>query len=262
MKLNSNISAVITGGASGLGRATALALAEQDVKVALFDLARQQEAGEALAKEIGGIFCPVDVTNDEQVDAAFQRARETNGQERILVNCAGIPAAAKTASKDRKTGEIKHFPIDVFEKVIQVNLIGTFRCVAKSAAGMLSLEPQPCGDRGAIVNTGSIAAEDGQIGQAAYSASKAGVVGLTLPMARDLSSVAIRVNTILPGLFETPMVTLAPQEMQDALSSTVPYPKRLGKPEEYADLVLTMITNGYFNGEDVRLDGAVRMGPR
>lgn len=263
MKLDSNISAVVTGGASGLGRATAIALAGHGVKVALFDLERQAESGEALAKEIGGVFCPTDVTSEEAVDTAFAKARAAIGQERILVNCAGMPGPpARTAGIDRKTGEPKHYPIDVFAKVIQVNLVGTFMCIAKSAAGMLTLDPLGCGDRGAVVNTASAAAEDGQIGQCSYSASKAGVVGMTLPIARDLARSAIRVNTILPGLFKTPMLTAAPQEMQDALAANVPNPSRLGEPDEFAGLALTMITNNYFNGEDVRLDGAIRMPPR
>ena len=155
-----------------------------------------------------------------------------------------------------------HFPVSAFEWIIQINLIGTFRCIAKSAAGMLTLDPQADGDRGAIVNTASVAAEDGQIGQAAYSASKAGVVGMTLPIARDLSNEAIRVNTILPGIFNTPLLAAAPQPVKDALGASVPYPKRLGNPEEYAALAMVMIENGYFNGEDVRLDGAIRMAPR
>lgn len=263
MKLDSSISAVVTGGASGLGKATALALAEQGVRVALFDLDRQREAGEALAKEIGGVFCVADVTLEDGIDAAFAQSRETIGQERILVNCAGSPVAAKkTAGVNRKTGEAEHYPLDIFELIIQINLIGTFRCIAKSAKGMLSLDPLECGDRGAIVNTASAAAEDGQIGQAGYSAAKAGVVGMTLPVARDLSKSGIRINTILPGLFETPMVTIAPQHMQDALAAQVPYPSRLGRPTEYAEMALSMITNGYLNGEDIRLDGAIRMAPR
>lgn len=263
MKLDSNIAAVVTGGASGLGEASAISLAEKGVKVALFDLERQSEKANALAEQIGGIFCPVDVSSEQAVDEAFAQARATHGQERILINCAGMPGPpARTASIDRKTGDIKHYPIDVFAKVIQINLIGTFMCIAKSAAGMLSVDPLECGDRGAIVNTASAAAEDGQIGQCSYSASKAGVVGMTLPIARDLSKAGIRINTILPGLFKTPMVTAAPQELQDALASNVPYPSRLGDPAEYANLALTMIENGYFNGEDVRLDGAIRMPPR
>ena len=260
MELNEDISAVITGGASGLGAATARALNAKGVKVALFDM--NEEKGEALASELGGVFCKVNVTSDDEVDAAFAKAREANGQERILVNCAGIGNAMKTASRSKEDGTIKHFPISAFDFVIQVNLVGTFRCIAKSAAGMLTLDPLANGDRGAMVNTASVAAEDGQIGQAAYSASKGGVVGMTLPIARDLSREGIRVNTILPGIFDTPLLAGAPQNVRDALGAQVPHPPRLGQPEEYANLALCMIETGYFNGEDVRLDGAIRMAPR
>jgi NAD(P)-dependent dehydrogenase (short-subunit alcohol dehydrogenase family) len=260
MKLDNNVSAVITGGASGLGAATARALAAKGVKVALFDL--NEEKGEALAAELGGVFCKVNVTDEASVDAGFEKARAAIGQERILVNCAGTGNAIKTASRSKEDGSIKHFPLDAFNMIIQINLVGTFRCIAKSAAGMMTLDPQEDGDRGAIVNTASVAAEDGQIGQAAYSASKGGVVGMTLPIARDLMSEAIRVNTILPGIFNTPLLAAAPQNVKDALGAQVPFPKRLGNPDEYASLALTMIENGYFNGEDVRLDGAIRMAPR
>jgi len=260
MKLDSSIAAVVTGGASGLGEATVRQLAAHGVKVAIFDM--NEAKGEAVAKEVGGVFCKCNVTSEDDVDAAFAKARAAHGQERILVNCAGTGNAIKTASRDKQTGEIKHFPLDAFNIIIQINLVGTFRCIAKSAAGMLSLDPLPDGDRGAIVNTASVAAEDGQIGQAAYSASKGGVVGMTLPIARDLSNDGIRVNTILPGIFNTPLLAAAPEAVKAALGAQVPHPKRLGNPEEYAQLALTMITNGYFNGEDVRLDGAIRMAPR
>ncbi len=252
--------AVVTGGASGLGAATARALAAKGAKVAIFDL--QADKGEALAAQIGGVFCKVDVTSDDSVDAGFAAARAAHGQERILVNCAGTGNAAKTAGRSKQDGSIKHFPLDAFDRIIQINLVGTFRCLAKSAAGMLTLEPGEDGERGAIVNTASAAAEDGQMGQAAYSASKAGVVGMTLPIARDLMSEGIRVNTILPGIFDTPLLAAAPQQVRDALAASVPFPKRLGRPEEFAALALTMIECGYFNGEDVRLDGAIRMAPR
>jgi NAD(P)-dependent dehydrogenase (short-subunit alcohol dehydrogenase family) len=260
MKLDSSISAVVTGGASGLGLATVKALRAQGVKVAIFDF--NEAAGNAAAAETGAVFCNVNVTSDESVDAGFAKARAANGQERILVNCAGTGNAAKTASRSKDTGEIKHFPMNQFEMIIQINLIGTFRCIAKSAAGMLTLEPTADGDRGAIVNTASVAAEDGQMGQAAYSASKGGVVGMTLPIARDLSGEGIRINTILPGIFNTPLMNAAPQNVKDALGASVPFPKRLGNPEEYASLAMEMIQNTYFNGEDVRLDGAIRMGMR
>ncbi len=260
MKLDSTVSAVVTGGASGLGAATARALAAKGVKVAIFDL--QEEKGLAMAAEIGGVFCEVNVTDDASVDAGFAKARAAHGQERILVNCAGTGNAIKTASRSKEDGSIKHFPLDAFNWIIQINLVGTFRCIAKSAAGMMTLDPQDDGDRGAIVNTASVAAEDGQIGQAAYSASKGGVVGMTLPIARDLGSEKIRVNTILPGIFDTPLLAGAPQNVRDALGASVLNPKRLGNPDEYANLALCMIENGYFNGEDVRLDGGIRMAPR
>ncbi|HEY0437955.1 MAG TPA: SDR family NAD(P)-dependent oxidoreductase [Phenylobacterium sp.] len=260
MKLNSSVAAVVTGGASGLGGATVRALAAQGVKVAIFDM--NEEKGEAMAKEVGGVFCKCNVTSEEEVDAAFAKARAAHGQERILVNCAGTGNAIKTASRDKQTGETKHFPLDSFNLIIQINLVGTFRCIAKSAKGMLDLEPLEDGERGAIVNTASVAAEDGQMGQAAYSASKGGVVGMTLPIARDLAGDGIRVNTILPGIFNTPLMQFAPEAVKAGLAASVPFPKRLGNAEEYAQLALTMITNSYFNGEDVRLDGAIRMAPR
>ena len=260
MKLDNTVAAVVTGGASGLGEATARALAAQGVKVAIFDM--NEAKGEAVAKEIGGVFCKVNVTSDADVDAGFEKARAAHGQERILVNCAGTGNAAKTASRDKTTGETKHFPLDAFDRIIQINLVGTFRCIAKSAKGMLDLEPLEDGLRGAIVNTASVAAEDGQMGQAAYSASKGGVVGMTLPIARDLMSEGIRVNCILPGIFNTPLMNGAPEAVKAGLAASVPFPKRLGNPAEYAHLALTMITNDYFNGEDVRLDGGIRMAPR
>ena len=260
MKLDNSISAVITGGASGLGAATARMLASHGVKVAIFDL--NVELGEALAAEVGGVFCQVNVTSSEEVDAAFVKARAAVGQERILVNCAGVGGSVKTVSRDRQTGEIKQYPLENFERIIQINLIGSFRCITKSAAGMLTLSVLPDGDRGAIINTASVAAEDGQIGQAAYTASKAGIVGMTLTVARDLASEAIRVNTILPGIFDTPLLQRAPEAVKAALAASVPFPRRLGRPDEYAQLAHTMVTCGYLNGEDVRLDGAIRMAPR
>lgn len=260
MKLDSSITAVVTGGASGLGAAVARSLAAAGVKVALFDLNEAQ--GEALATELGGVFCHANVISDTDVDAAFTKARATLGQERILLNCAGIGNAFKTASRSKKTGVITHFPIAEFDKIIQINLVGSFRCVAKSAAGMLQLEPLANGERGVIVNTASVAAQDGQIGQAGYAASKAAIVGMTLPIARDLMNEGIRINTIMPGIFDTPLMSGLPDGVKQALAASVPFPKRLGKPEEFAALAEAMITNGYFNGESVRLDGAIRMAPR
>ncbi|MCC2676659.1 MAG: 3-hydroxy-2-methylbutyryl-CoA dehydrogenase, partial [Ramlibacter sp.] len=208
MKLDSSIAAVITGGASGLGAATARRLASHGVRVAIFDF--NAETGEALARELGSTFCKVDVTSEEQVKTGFEMARAAQGQERILVNCAGTGNGIKTASRDKATGAPKHFPLPDFEKIIQINLIGTFRCIAHSAHGMADLEPLEDGEKGVIINTASVAAEDGQIGQAAYSASKGGVLAMTLPIARDLMNEGIRVNTILPGVFKTPMVAMMP----------------------------------------------------
>lgn len=260
MELSGNIAAVVTGAASGLGAATARALAAKGVKVSVFD--RDEEKGQAVAAEIGGIFARCDVTDDASCDAAFAKAREAHGQERILVNCAGVANAVKTVGRDKATGEIRPYPIAQFELAIQINLIGTFRMISKSAAGMASLEPLADGEKGCIVNTASVAAQDGQIGQAAYAASKAGVLGMALPIARDLMGEGIRVNTILPGVFKTPMVAMMPQNVQDALAAQVPFPKRLGEAEEYARLVVFMAENVYLNGEHVRLDGAIRMAPR
>ena len=260
MELNSDIVAVITGGASGLGEATARKLASMGVKIGLMDL--NVEKGEALAKNLGGAFAKVNVTSDEDVTAGFAALRAVNGQERILINCAGTGDAVKTASRDRKTGEIKPHSMSRFQRILDINLSGTFRCIAQSAAGMMTLDPLDNGERGAIVNTASAAAEDGQVGQAAYSASKAGIVGMTLPIARDLSREFIRVNTILPGIFDTPLLAAAPEPVKAALGAMVPHPSRLGVPEEFASLAVEMCRNGYFNGEDVRLDGAIRMAPK
>ena len=260
MRLSSDIAAVVTGGASGLGKATVEKLRAEGVKVAIFD--RDEDRGKATAEELGATFCKVDVTSDDSVTAGFEAARKANGQERILVCCAGIGSAMKTASRSKETGEIKHFPLNIFELTIQINLIGTFRCVAKSAAGILTLDPLDSGERGAMVMTASVAAEDGQIGQAAYSASKGGVVGMTLPIARELARFGIRVMTIAPGIFETPMLLGMPREVQDALGKMVPFPSRLGRPAEYAGLVRHIIENEMLNGEVIRLDGAIRMAPK
>jgi NAD(P)-dependent dehydrogenase (short-subunit alcohol dehydrogenase family) len=253
--------AVVTGGASGLGEATARALAEKGAKVAIFD--RDVERGERVASDIGGLFCEVDVTSDERVGAAFERARAAHGQERILVNCAGVANAVKTVGKDKASGELKRYPLHQFELAIGINLVGTFRCIAFSAYGMVGAEPLGDeGERGVIINTASVAAEDGQIGQAAYSASKGGVLAMALPIARDLMNDGVRVNTILPGVFKTPMVAMMPQQVQDALGAQVPFPKRLGKAEEYARLAVFIVENSYLNAESIRLDGGIRMAPR
>ena len=254
------VAAVVTGAASGLGEATARELARRGAKVAIFD--REVERGEKVAAEIGGVFCEVDVTSDEKVAAAFARAREAHGQERILVNCAGVANAAKTVARDKETKAAKPYPMQQFELAIQINLIGSFRCVATSALGMVDLEPLADGERGVIINTASVAAEDGQIGQAAYSASKGGVLAMALPIARDLMNDGVRVNTILPGVFKTPMVAMMPPNVQEALGAQVPFPKRLGQAEEYARLACFMVENPYLNAAAVRLDGGIRMAPR
>ncbi len=259
MKLDSTLAAVVTGGASGLGLATVKALRAQGVKVAIFDL--NQETGEKVAQETGAMFCQCDVLSDDSVEQAFAHAREVNGQERVLVCCAGGGNAIPTVSRDKKTGEIKLFPTEKFEWVLRLNTVGTFRCITCSAAGMMAagLQDDECG---VMINTASAAATEGQIGQAAYSAAKAAIVGMTLTIARDLSREAIRVNTIQPGIFDTPAMARAPQEMKDALGAMVPFPKRLGQPEEFASLVLELVRNRYINGETIRLDGAIRMQPR
>lgn len=254
------VAAVVTGAASGLGEATARELARRGAKVAVFD--RDLDRGEKVARDIGGIFCEVDVTSDEKVAAAFVKAREAHGQERILVNCAGVANAAKTVARDKETKAAKRYPMQQFELAIGINLIGTFRCIANSAFGMVDLEPLEDGERGVIINTASVAAEDGQIGQAAYSASKGGVLAMTLPIARDLMNDGVRVNTILPGVFKTPMVAMMPPNVQEALGAQVPFPKRLGQADEYARLACFLIENVYMNAAAVRLDGGIRMAPR
>ena len=260
MKIGNNVSAVVTGGASGLGEATARALAAIGARVALFDLNR--ERGESVAAEIGGTFCQVDVSDEASVDAGFAAARASHGQERVLVNCAGIGTVGKITRRDKETGEIGQLPVGLFVKTLMVNTVGSFMCMAKAAAGMMAADPLEDGERGVMVSTASVAAVDGQIGQVAYSASKGAIVAMTLPIARDLMSEGIRVNTILPGIFNTPLMNAAPPQVKEALAASVPFPKRLGNAEDYASLALEMITNGYFNGEDVRLDGAIRMAPR
>ena len=264
MKLDNSVAAVVTGGASGLGAATAKALRDLGVKVAIFDL--NPETGAKKAEELGALYCEVNVMSEDSVDAGFAKARAAHGQESVLINCAGGGRGGKTVGRDRATGAIMPFKVSDFEWVIGLNLIGTFRCITKSAAGMIaSLTPGEDGERGAIVNTGSVAAEEGQVGQVAYSAAKAGIKGMTLTIARDLANEGIRINTILPGIMATPPMlgvkTRAPA-IFESLSSSVPFPRRLGHPSEYADLAVTMVRNGYFNGETVRLDGAIRMPPR
>ena len=255
MKISDDTAAVVTGGASGLGEATARAIAAKGGKVAIFDL--NEDRGETVAAELGGIYCACNVADEESVIAAFERARVAHGQERILVNCAGIAPAQRTVSKKGAHDMAQ------FSKVIQVNLIGSFQCLSKAADGMAGAEPvNEDGERGVIISTASVAAYEGQIGQAAYAASKGGIVGMTVPVARDLAGLGIRVCTIAPGLFMTPLMASLPEEVQVSLGQQVPFPSRLGKASEYADLACHIISNAMLNGEVIRLDGAIRLAPR
>ena len=245
---------LITGGASGLGAATARKIASEGGHPVLLDM--NAPAGQALADELGGLFVRADVSSEPQVEAAIGAARERHGALHGAVNCAGIGNAAMTAGKKGA------FPLELFERVIRVNLVGTFNVIRLVAQAMLDNEPGVGGERGVLVNTASVAAFEGQMGQAAYSASKGGIVGLTLPVARDLARSGIRVVTIAPGLFMTPMLAGLPQEAQDSLGAQVPFPSRLGDPAEYAALVGHIFENQMLNGEVIRLDGAIRMAPR
>lgn len=251
-------SAVVTGGASGLGEATARLLASKGVKVVVMDLDRQQERGDALAKEIGGLFAAADVTDTEAVQAGIDAAVEM-APLRSLVNCAGIGWASRTIGKNGEPHDL-----DIFKKVIDINLVGTFNCIRLAASAMNGNEGDADGCKGAIVNTASVAAYDGQIGQAAYSASKGGVVGMTLTIARDLGAAGIRVNTIAPGLIDTPIYGEgeAAEAFKAALGQSVLFPRRLGVSEEFASLALELITNSYMNAQDIRIDGGIRMPPK
>lgn len=255
MQISKDTPVVVTGGASGLGEAVIRAMAAAGAPVAIFDL--NEERGEALAAELGGVFAKVDVSDPDSVAAGFEKVRAVQGQERIMVNCAGIGTIGKTISR----GEVHD--AKKFAMTLMVNTAGTFNCASQSALGMSEADAlDEDGERGAIINTASVAAFDGQIGQVAYAASKGAVVGMTLPMARDLSKSGIRVCTIAPGLFFTPMMEGLPQEAQDSLGQQVPFPSRLGKPEEYAHLAQHIVENSMLNGEVIRLDGAIRMAPR
>jgi len=246
--------ALVVGGASGLGAATARALAERGARVTIADVNAEQ--GQALADEIGGAFVAADVTDEEQVQAAVAAAAAAAGGLRISAHCAGIGFAQRTVS-----GRGPH-PLEPFTRVIAVNLIGTFNALRLAAAAMSENEPDAGGERGVCVNTASVAAFDGQIGQAAYSASKGGVVGMTLPVARDLARFGIRVCTIAPGLFDTPLLASLPEEAREALGASIPFPARLGRPSEYAALACHIVENPMLNGEVIRLDGALRMAPK
>ena len=247
-------SAIVSGAASGLGRATAQALAAAGVKVALLDL--DETAAAEAARETGGLAIAADVTDAAAVEAAFVAARDRHGPARIVINCAGIGTAGRILGRDGP------LPLDAFRRVIEVNLVGSFNVMRIAAAEMSSLDPLADGERGIIVSTASAAAYEGQIGQAAYSASKGGIVALTLPAARELARYGVRVVAIAPGLFATPMLQGLPQNIRKGLAASVPFPNRLGRPEEYAALVLHLCRNPMINGEVIRLDGALRMAPR
>ena len=246
--------AIVTGGGSGLGEATARALAARGARVALLDIGVERAA--KVAAEIGGVAVKCDVSSAESAEAAIAETAQKLGEPRILVNCAGIAIGVKTVGKDGP------HPLEQYRKVIEVNLIGTFNMIRLVADRTSKLEPLQGGERGVIVNTASVAAYDGQIGQAAYSSSKGGVVGMTLPVARDLARSGIRVVTIAPGIFKTPMMAGMPQEVQDSLGAAVPFPPRLGEPAEYAALACHIVENQMLNGETIRLDGAIRMAPK
>ena len=248
------MAAIVTGGASGLGGGTAKRLAAAGAKVTIFDL--NAELGEALAAEIGGRCARVDVIDEAAVADAIAEAEAVNGKARILVNCAGIGPPAKVIDREGQP-----LPLASFAKIVNINLLGTFNVLSKFAAALHTAEPIG-EERGIIVNTASVAAYDGQIGQAAYAASKGGVVGMTLPIARELARFGIRVMTIAPGIFWTPLLATLPQEAQDSLGKQVPFPSRLGQPDEYARLVEAIVTNPMLNGETIRLDGAIRLAPR
>jgi 3-hydroxyacyl-CoA dehydrogenase / 3-hydroxy-2-methylbutyryl-CoA dehydrogenase len=250
------VAAVITGGASGLGRATAAHFVSAGGRVALLD--RPASAGADVAKSLGpaAVFTPADVTSPEEVTAALEAAVRHLGSMNVLVNCAGIGTAMRTFGRN---GPAR---LEDFTRIIQVNLIGTFNCTRLAAAQMAKNAPGPHGERGVIINTASVAAFDGQIGQAAYSASKGGIVGMTLPIARDLAEIGIRVMTIAPGIFDTPLLGTLPEPVRQSLAKQVPFPQRLGRPEEFAALAAHIVENEMLNGETIRLDGAIRMQPR
>jgi NAD(P)-dependent dehydrogenase (short-subunit alcohol dehydrogenase family) len=260
MLIDSSTAAVVTGGASGLGQATAEALAAAGVKVAIFDL--NEEKGEAVARTIGGLFCKVDITDEQSVVAGFTKARAAHGQERICVHCAMTSRRGKTLAFDKEAGRLKRLSTEDYNFGVQGVLVASYRIASLSAEGMAGLEPLEDGERGCITLTASVAAQDGQIGQIIYGSAKAGVNGLVLPMARDLSDLGIRVNSIMPGIFATPLMLGAKQNVLDSLAASVPFPKRLGKPEEFGSLALELVRNSYFNAQCIRLDGAIRMAPR
>ncbi|WP_077145121.1 SDR family oxidoreductase [Sphingopyxis sp. KK2] len=260
MKIDNEIAAVVTGGASGLGRATAEALAASGVKVAIFDI--NDALGEEVAAAIGGLFVHVDITDEDSVLDGYAKARAAHGQERVCVHCAMTSRRGKTLAFDKASGGFRRTPTEDYAYGVAGILTASYRIASISAEGMATLPELEDGERGAIILTASVAAQDAQIGQVIYGSAKAGVNGLVLPMARDLMDLGIRVNSIMPGVFKTPLVAGLPEPVLASLGASVPFPKRLGKAEEYASLAMEMVRNSYFNGQAVRLDGAIRMAPR
>ncbi|MGN6356916.1 MAG: SDR family oxidoreductase [Novosphingobium sp.] len=264
MKIDNTIAAVVTGGASGLGRASAQALAAAGVKVAIFDLS--EEAGEALAQEIGGVFCKVDIMDEDSVLAGFDKARAAHGQERVVVHCAIVAGGGKTVGFDKATGGYKRAPTEGFARSMEGIATATYRIASIAALGMANADPlNDDGERGAIILTSSAASQDGQVGQVMYGAGKGAVNSMVLPMARDLMDLGIRVNAILPGTFATPPMLRVKEhapEVYENLGKAVPFPKRLGNPEEFASLVLELARNTYINAQLIRIDGAIRMPPK
>lgn len=260
MQISSNTPVVVTGGASGLGKATVAAFAAQGAPVTIFDI--NEEAGAAAAQELGATFVRVNILEEDSVAAGYEAARKAQGQERVLVHCAMASSRGKTLAYDKEAGGYKRLSTEDYERGVKGVLVASYRLASHAALGMASLDPLEDDERGAITLTASVAAQDAQIGQVVYGSAKAGVNGLVLPMARDLMNVGIRVNSIMPGVFATPLMLGAPQPVLDSLAASVPFPKRLGKPEEFGSLALELARNTYFNGQCIRLDGAIRMAPR
>lgn len=260
MQIDNTTAAVVTGGASGLGRASAEAMAAAGVRVAIFDL--NEETGIEVANAIGGVFCKVDIMNEDSVLAGFEKARAAHGQERITVHCAMATRRGKTLAFDKEAGKLKRLSTEDYAYGVHGILVASYRIASLSAEGMATLEPLEDGERGVIVLTASVAAQDGQIGQVTYGSAKSGVNGLVLPMARDLMDLGIRVNCIMPGIFSTPLMLGAKPQVLESLAASVPFPKRLGKPSEFGSLVMEFVRNSYFNAQSIRLDGAIRMAPR
>ncbi len=260
MQISTMTPAVVTGGASGLGRASAEALAAAGAPVAIFDI--NEAAGREVAQAIGGSFHWVNILDEDSVAAGFAEARSLHGQERVCVHCAMTARGGKTLSFDKETRTYKRLSTEDYEEGIKGVLVASYRVASHAAHGMAHAQPMEDGERGAITLTASVAAQDAQIGQVIYGSGKAGVNGLVLPLARDLMDLGIRVNAIMPGIFATPLMLGAPQNVLDSLAASVPFPKRLGKPEEFGSLALELARNTYFNGQCIRLDGAIRMAPR